>query len=90
MSSISVQDSQISIEQSQRATRLTQLAFIYVPLSFVTGIFGMNVQQINGTGLSIWVCFVALAIIVVLTGTIFWALHLRGNKRKESKDRSIV
>lgn len=83
MSSISVRDSQLSIEQSQRATRLTQLAFIYVPLSFVTGIFGMNVQQINATGLSIWVCFVTLAIIIALTAGIFWALHSRGNKRKE-------
>lgn len=70
MSSISVRDSQLSIEQSQRATRLTQLAFIYVPLSFVTGIFGMNVQEISATGLSIWVCFVTLAIIVILGSSI--------------------
>lgn len=83
MSSISVRDSQLSIEQSQRATRLTQLAFIYVPLSFVTGIFGMNVQEISATGLSIWVCFVTLAIIVALTVSIFCVLHSRGNKRKE-------
>lgn len=83
MSSISVRDSQLSIEQSQRATRLTQLAFIYVPLSFVTGIFGMNVQQINSTGLSIWVCFVTLTIIMVLTAGIFWFLHARGSKRRE-------
>lgn len=84
MSSISVRDSQLSIEQSQRATRLTQLAFIYVPLSFVTGIFGMNVQEISATGLSIWVCFVTLAIIVMLTVGIFWVLHSRGKKRQKS------
>lgn len=83
MSSISVRDSQQSIEQSQRATRLTQLAFIYIPLSFVTGIFGMNIQEINSTGLSIWVCFVTLTIIVVLTTGIFWFLRARRNKRKE-------
>jgi Mg2+ and Co2+ transporter CorA len=63
--------SSISVEQSQRATRLTQLVFIYVPLSFVTGIFGINVKEINATGLSIWVCFVTLAIIVLLTAGIF-------------------
>ena len=74
MSSISVRDSELSIEQSQRATRLTQLAFIYVPLSFVTGIFGMSVQEISATGLSIWVCFVTLAIVVILTVGIFWVL----------------
>lgn len=83
MSSISVRDSQLSIEQSQRAIRLTLLAFIYVPLSFVTGIFGMNIQEISGTGLSIWVCFVALAAILMLTVGIFWLLHERGKKRKD-------
>jgi hypothetical protein len=86
MSSISVRDTQLSIEQSRRATRLTQLAFIYVPLSFVTGIFGMNVKEINATGLSIWVCFVTLAIIVLLTAGIFWFLHARGKKRKEEPE----
>ena len=87
MSSISVRDSQLSVEQSQRATRLTQLAFIYAPLSFATGIFGMNVQQIDATGLSIWVCFVTLAITIVVTAGIFWFLHARGNKRKEGGSR---
>lgn len=41
MSSLSVHDSQISIEQARHWTIITRLAFIYVPLSFVTGIFGM-------------------------------------------------
>ena len=85
MSSISLRDTQLSIEQSQRATRLTQLAIIYVPLSFVTGLFGMNVQQINATGLPIWVCFVTLAIIIVLSAGIFWFLHARGKKKKKEE-----
>jgi Mg2+ and Co2+ transporter CorA len=44
---------------------LTRLAFLYVPLSFVTGIFGMNVREIDGSPLPIWVCVAALAV----TGT---------------------
>ena len=90
MSSISLRDTQLSIEQSRRATRLTQLAFIYVPLSFVTGLFGMNVQQINATGLPIWVCFVTLAVIIVLTAGILWCLHARGKKKKEDGERIYV
>lgn len=90
MSSISVRDSQLSIQQSQRATRLTQLAFIYVPLSFVTGIFGMNIQELNATGLSIWVCFVALAIIAALTSGIFWVLHVHGKKKKVEEEGTGV
>lgn len=90
MSSISVRDSQLSIEQSQRASRLTQLAFIYAPLSFVAGIFGMNVKEINATGLSIWVFFVTLAIVVVLTVGIFGVFRTRGNKRKKEGEWTQV
>ena len=90
MSSISVRDSQLSIEQSQRAARLTQLAFIYAPLSFVAGIFGMNVREINATGLSIWVFFVTLAIVVVLTVGIFGFFRTRGNKRKKEGEWTHV
>jgi CorA-like Mg2+ transporter protein len=73
MSSINVQESQLSSEEAQRATRLTQLAFMYIPLSFVTGIFGINIKELNGSGLSIWVCLVAVAIVVILTAIIFLA-----------------
>jgi hypothetical protein len=81
MSSISVQDTRLSMDQAQRGSRLTILAFIYVPLSFVTGVFGMNIQQINGSGLNIWVCFVALVAVVFLTVPIFWIMKLHGNRK---------
>ncbi|KAK5741728.1 hypothetical protein LTR17_003719 [Elasticomyces elasticus] len=71
MSSLSVRDSQTSIEQARRGTLITYLAFIYVPLSFVTGIFGMNVKEVNGSPLSVWVCFAALAIVFAGTAAIF-------------------
>jgi Mg2+ and Co2+ transporter CorA len=35
--------------------KITQLAFLYVPLSFVTNILGMNVKNINGSPLPMWV-----------------------------------
>ncbi|KAL2070688.1 hypothetical protein VTL71DRAFT_13714 [Oculimacula yallundae] len=81
MSSASVQDSQMSINQSRRSTQLTLLALIYVPLSFVTGIFGMNVQQINSSGLDIWVCFATLAPLILLTVMVFLAVKWYGNRK---------
>lgn len=64
MSTLSLQESQrgiqtgeISLRQSSSMARLTQLAFLYVPLSFVTGVFGMNIQEINDTGRHIWAFF---------------------------------
>jgi Mg2+ and Co2+ transporter CorA len=75
MSSISMQDSQASIEQARRSTRLTQLAFIYVPLSFVTGIFGMNIKELNGSVLDFWAVFVCLIAVVLVTAIVFLFLH---------------
>jgi hypothetical protein len=75
MSSISMQDSQASIEQARRSTRLTQLAFIYVPLSFVTGIFGMNIKELNSSGLDLWAVFVCLIAVVLATAIVFLFLH---------------
>jgi len=85
MSFLSVQDSQISIQQSRRGTLITVLAFVYVPLSFVTGIFGMNVKQINGSPLDLWVCFAALAVVVV--GTVVGYAAYKGWQWWKTRDR---
>jgi hypothetical protein len=92
MSSISVQDSRLGIEQSRlsiaqarRGSRLTILAFIYIPLSFVTGVFGMNIRQINSSGLNIWVPFVVLAGVILFTLPLFWAVKIYED-RQERKD----
>ena len=75
MSSISMQDSQASIEQTRRSIRLTQLAFIYIPLSFVTGIFGMNIKELNGSVLDLWAVFVCLIAVALATAIVFFFLH---------------
>jgi hypothetical protein len=71
VSSTSVLNAETEMEQANRSQRLTQLAFLYVPLSFVTGIFGMNVKEINGSPLSVWVAVVALAITAGCTAAVF-------------------
>jgi Mg2+ and Co2+ transporter CorA len=57
LSSISIAESQRATEQAQRVGKLTFLAFIFVPLSFTTGFFGMNVTEIASDKLSLkwWV-----------------------------------
>ena len=98
MSSISVQDAKMSVAQGQlsnqqslRATQLTILASIYVPLSFVTGIFGMNLKELNGSSLSIWVFVVGIVIATTVTAIIFFGLrvHSKTNENKANgKKRS--
>ena len=55
MSSISISESQKAIEQAERVGRLTFLAFVFVPLSFTTSIFGMNIiEWKEGVALKWW------------------------------------
>lgn len=62
----------IAVRDSQRAEMLTWLAAIYVPLSFVTGIFGINLRELNDSSLPIWVCFEVLGVVLVLTLALVW------------------
>jgi len=59
------------MKQAERATMLTLLAAVYLPLQLVTGIFGMNIAEIND-GVPAWrACVVALAVAGVLTVGVF-------------------
>ena len=87
LSSISINDAKMSVRQGQlsnqqslRATQLTILASIYAPLSFVVGIYGMNLEQINGSGHSIWVFFVTLVVAGIVTVVIYLGFELRSRK----------
>jgi Mg2+ and Co2+ transporter CorA len=56
LSTMSILESQKSIEQSEQVNKLTRLAFVYIPLSFISSVFGMNVKEIQANP-SIWVFF---------------------------------
>lgn len=67
MSSISVLDSETSIQQAQSSQKLTQLAFIFIPLNLVTSMFGMNIMEVNGSPIHAWVCVVVLVVVIACT-----------------------
>lgn len=87
MSTISVLDSQASILDARRGSRLTQLATIYVPPSFVTGVWGMNVKEINGSPLSIWTAAVGLVVVGLLTALTLWIMSSLPDPTAPVKDR---
>jgi Mg2+ and Co2+ transporter CorA len=62
----SVEQSQMSIAQSRQINKLTRLAFVYIPLSFVSSVFGMNVREIQADP-SIWVFFVTAVSFTLLS-----------------------
>lgn len=58
--------SQRGIEQTDRISKLSFLAYFYIPLTFVASFYGMNFKEL-GTSLSIWSYFVmAMPLLILL------------------------
>lgn len=85
---VTVQDSGTSKRQAERATLLTLVAAVYLPLTLVTNIFGMNIREIDGDLLTYRACLKALG--VVLGCTIVFALVYREWRRwRRSREEGV-
>lgn len=62
-----VAEAQRGIQQAEGLRKITFIAFVFVLLSFAASFFGMNLSQLNGTGLDLWVWFVASAAVLALS-----------------------
>lgn len=72
----SIELSNLQIRESKSVKIFTILAFIYVPLNLATSIFGMNIQQLNGSGQNLWAFFTTAAIVLFVTGGSWLCLNL--------------
>ena len=52
---------------------MTVLAFVFVPLSIGTSTFGMNLDELNGSGPRLWVFGLTTTVILILS-TLLWAV----------------
>lgn len=89
-----------SLREAHAVGRLTQLAFLFLPLTFITGIFGMNIKPFN-EGAPMWKFYVTtFAILIpfwVLGITTSWeeveqkyrSLHGRSLQREDTNDLGI-
>ena len=68
---LALKESRKSIEQSMSVKRLSQLAYLFLPLSLSTSVFGMNTVELQNTRL--WVFFVAAGILV-LVSLVLWLM----------------
>jgi Mg2+ and Co2+ transporter CorA len=81
------------MKQAETATMLTLLAAVYLPLQLVTGIFGMNIAEIND-GVPAWrACVIALVVAGVLTvgvlvGAWWWRKWRDGLRVKREKGKA--
>lgn len=95
IASVSVRDSEVMLadskmmkKQAARTTLLTTLAVIYLPLQLITGIFGMNIEEITDGRPRWWACLAALGAAVVVTILVYVGVWLwqRRASRKEVQD----
>lgn len=47
---------------------VTVLAFVFIPINLASSVYGMNVQEINGTGHSIWGFLVTASVLLTVSG----------------------
>lgn len=88
---VTVQDSDAMKQQAERATLLTLLAAVYLPLTLVTGIFGMNIADIDrDTGKPTWKhCLEALAVAAACTITFVLAYRYWRHWRRKRAEREV-
>ncbi|KAL9078238.1 MAG: hypothetical protein Q9157_002856 [Trypethelium eluteriae] len=70
MNNANVKEAREAMSQSEIVAKLTRLAFIFVPLSFTSGFFGMNFAQFGSGKLDLWVWF-AVTIPVLTLALLF-------------------
>ncbi|KAH8768082.1 hypothetical protein F5883DRAFT_669392 [Diaporthe sp. PMI_573] len=63
--SVSARASRKSIDQAAEVNRIAILAYFFVPMSFVTSIFGMNVVEFGDLGWGIGAIFIVLAFVMI-------------------------
>ena len=59
-SRMGIEHAKKGMEQNARVKRLTQLAFIFIPLSFSTSLFGMNLEILGTGNAKAWMVFLAI------------------------------
>ena len=89
MSNASIDEAKHSNEQAVLVTGLTKatnrLTFIFLPISFLTSVFGMNFRQLGQGPLSIWL-WVAIALPLLAVCIV---LVERGSQLKAILRRSL-
>ncbi|KAK5057711.1 hypothetical protein LTR84_011712 [Exophiala bonariae] len=79
--SVSIEESRRGIAEAHTIGRITHLAYVFLPLTFITGVFGMNIQPFEG-GAQMWKSWVTLFCVLIPS----WAFGLwtaRGEVRRQ-------
>ena len=80
-------DSRRSIAEAESVSKLTELAFVFIPLSFVASLFSMQIHELS-QGVSVYL-FVVVAIAFVLVAYTV-RLSIRSSRLIDFKRRTLV
>ncbi|KAF7559925.1 hypothetical protein G7046_g4224 [Stylonectria norvegica] len=67
VSSTGLAQSQLVIDQTSGINKLTELAFFFIPLSFITSVFSMQVLELTSSPPRLWIWGVSLAAVFFVT-----------------------
>ena len=92
MNKAMIAESNKAIIQAEEVTKLTRLAFVYIPISFTASFFGMNLEPlVNNTTNSIWLWFVvSMPVLVISLVVMKWDLRNLWKKLGKSKHESLL
>ncbi|KAL9099121.1 MAG: hypothetical protein Q9163_005334 [Psora crenata] len=90
MAAMSIVESERGIAEAHGVTKLTELAFFFIPLSFSASIFSMQVKEINSGNVSIWVFFPVAAAVLILAYSMRLAIRSWFVSRKRDQLRSNI
>ncbi|ODA77302.1 hypothetical protein RJ55_06929 [Drechmeria coniospora] len=65
--SMALAQSSLVIDQTSGINKLTELAFVFIPISFITSVFSMQVRELTSAPPPMWTWGVALAAVAVTT-----------------------
>lgn len=94
---IAIRDSEIQKQlaresrlQARRATALTALAAVYLPLSLTTGVFGMNITEINQGTPKYWaVLALGVGLLMATLPFLLWVFFDKDDDDQDRKKRSM-
>lgn len=84
----SIEMSNRQMEESKRVKIFTILAFVYVPLNLATSIYGMNLQQLNGSGQSLRKFILTALIALIITGSTWYFVEVVNSYRNWQDKRT--
>ncbi|KAF1847936.1 uncharacterized protein K460DRAFT_403252 [Cucurbitaria berberidis CBS 394.84] len=87
LAEMQIVDSRRSIAEAESVSKLTELAFVFIPLSFVASLFSMQIHELDG-GVSLYV-FVMVAIGFVLVAYA-GRLSIRSSRLIEYKSKVLL